>query len=315
MLTSLSLGPFTLKMASSTSKSSAASRLRSLLADKTKIVAAPGVYDGLTARIALDVGFDALYMTGAGTSMSRTGWADLGLATATEMIDNARLLSNLDPQIPVIADADTGYGAPINVARTVADYIRAGVAALHIEDQVVNKKCGHLAGKQCVSKEEYVLRIRAAVLTRQKLGSDIVIIARSDALQPLGIDDAIDRLKAAVAAGADVAFLEACTQREECVKFCQELKGTPLMYGLVQGTKSYRMTAAEAREMGYSIIVYAGACLGPVYSVVNESLSNLKRNGDCDHSSSGLSPLQLFNVCGMKELLSFDKEVAVGVSM
>jgi methylisocitrate lyase len=153
-------------------------RLRELLADKDNIIVAPGVYDGFTARIAMEIGFDALYMTGAGTSMSRIGMADIGLASSTEMVDNARMISNLDFTIPVIADADTGYGPPINVARTVAQYINAGVAAFHIEDQVVNKKCGHLSGKQCVSKEEYLQRIRASVLTRERLQSDIVIIAR-----------------------------------------------------------------------------------------------------------------------------------------
>lgn len=127
--------------------------------------------------------------------------------------------------MPLIADADTGYGSPLNVSRTVAQYINAGAAGFHLEDQVVNKKCGHLAGKECVSLEEYVSRIRAAVLTREKIGSDIVIIARTDALQQIGLDDAIQRLKAAVAAGADVAFLEAATKREECEKLCAEFKG------------------------------------------------------------------------------------------
>ena len=142
---------------------SAASRLRAMLAESNKIVVAPGVYDGISARLALNAGFDALYMTGAGTSMSRIGMADLGLAPMTEMKETAGLIANLDRKIPLIADADTGYGGTLNVGRTVASYIAAGVAAFHLEDQVVNKKCGHLSGKELVSQEEYLARIRAAV--------------------------------------------------------------------------------------------------------------------------------------------------------
>lgn len=244
--------------------------------------------------------------------MSRTGMADLGLTTATEMVDNARTIANLDRSVPLIADADTGYGAPINVSRTVAQYINAGVAGFHLEDQVVTKRCGHLAGKECVSKEEYISRIKAAVLTRERIGSDIVIIARTDALQQLGLDEAIDRLRAAVDAGADVAFLEAATKREECEKFCKVFSGTnvPLMYGMVQGSKAYRMTADEAKEMGYSIIVYAASCLAPTFMAVSQALQNLKKNRDCNDLPAGTEIHEVFNVCGMKELLEFDKKVS-----
>ncbi|KAK4946096.1 hypothetical protein LTR10_014898 [Elasticomyces elasticus] len=287
-------------------------RLRQMLADPEKIVVCPGVYDGISARLALNAGFEAMYMTGAGTSMSRLGMADLGLATMTEMKDNAGMISNLDRSVPVIADADTGYGAPINVGRTVAAYISAGVAAFHLEDQVVSKKCGHLAGKQLVSKDEYLTRIRAAVEMRRRLQSDIVIIARTDALQSMGLDEAIARLQAAVAAGADVAFLEAISTREEAQAVCRAFKGkrVPVMYGMVQGSKAYKLTPAEAKDMGFKIIVYAAICLAPTFMSVSKALQTLKEEGDCEEYGPEATPHRFFDACGMQELLEFDRASA-----
>ncbi len=159
---------------------------------------------------------------------------DIGLAGLSDMKANAEMIANLDPSIPLIADADTGYGNAIMVGRTVAQYIVAGVAAFHIEDQVVNKRCGHLAGKELVSEDEYLTRIRAAVMMREKLGSDIVIIARTDALHSLGFDAAVSRLGKAVELGADVAFLEAIESTEQAKKVCQIFakSNTPVMYGM-----------------------------------------------------------------------------------
>jgi 2-methylisocitrate lyase-like PEP mutase family enzyme len=295
-------------------KTSAASRLRAMLADPDKIIVAPGVYDGISARLALDAGFDALYMTGAGTSMSRIGMADLGLATMTEMKDTATIIANLDPSIPLIADADTGYGGTLNVGRTVSSYITAGVAAFHLEDQVVSKKCGHLSGKEVVSQEEYISRIRAAVEMRTRMNSDIVIIARTDALQPLGMEAALSRLRAAVDAGADVAFLEAISQREEVETVTNVFRGrAPVMYGMVQGSKAYHMTAAEAKTMGIKIMIYAGACLMPTFKYVSQALKVLKKAGDYGRNGADLSPHQLFDVCGMQELLEFDQSVSASM--
>ena len=164
---------------------SGATRLRSLLADPHTTVAAPGVYDGLTARIALAAGHEALYMTGAGTSLSRLGIADLGLATQDVMVSNAATIAALRPGIPVIADADTGYGGPLQVSRTVALYARAGVAALHLEDQVEQKRCGHLLGKELVEREVWWSKLRAAVRARNEvIGREgMMIFARTDARQ------------------------------------------------------------------------------------------------------------------------------------
>ncbi len=160
--------------------------------------------------------------------------ADLGLAGLSDMKANAEMIANLDPSVPLIADADTGYGNALMVGRTVAQYISAGVAAFHLEDQVVNKRCGHLAGKELVSEEEYLTRIRAAVMMREKLGSDIVIIARTDALHSLGFEASVSRLQKAIEVGADVAFLEAIQNKEQAKKVCDIFAktNTPVMYGM-----------------------------------------------------------------------------------
>ena len=287
-------------------------RLRQMLAEPGKILVCPGVFDGISTRLALNAGFDALYMTGAGTSMSRIGMADLGLATATEMKQNAEMIASLDPSVPLIADADTGYGAPININRTVAGYIKAGVAAFHLEDQVVNKRCGHLAGKELVPTQEYLARIRAAVKTRERMGSDIVVIARTDALQLLGLEEAITRLKAAVDAGADVAFLEAITKREEVEALSKAFrdKNVPLMYGMVQGSRALKLTPQEAKDLGIKIIVYAALLLAPFCLAGKRALEVLKTKGDCETYGPEANPHTVFEGFGLRELLEFDREVA-----
>jgi 2-methylisocitrate lyase-like PEP mutase family enzyme len=292
----------------------ASTRLRALLDDPTQIIVGPGVYDGITARLALNAGFKTLYMTGAGTSMSALGMADLGLATMTEMKQNAEMIANIDRSVPVIADADAGYGASLSVARTTASYISAGVAAFHLEDQVVNKKCGHVAGKQLVSKEEYLTRIRAAVETRKRLESDIVIIARTDALQSLGLEESLSRLDAAVDAGADVALLEAISTREELEAVCGRFKGkASVMYGMVQGSKAYKVTVEEANAMGVKIIVYAALCLTPTFVAVSQALKTLKDTGDCEQYGGQWGPHKMFDACGMKELTDFDRLISDGI--
>ncbi|GFP54385.1 hypothetical protein ACSS6W_002129 [Trichoderma asperelloides] len=288
-------------------------KLRKMLADESKVpLACPGVYDGLSTRIALSCEFPVLYLTGAGISASRTGMADLGLATMTEMAQTAALVCNLNPDVPVIVDADTGYGGTLNVSRTVKEYIRAGVAAFHLEDQVVNKKCGHLEGKEVVGLDEYIGRIRAAVKTREQLGSDIVIIARTDALAVTGFDDALARLKAAVAAGADVAFMEAIKCKDEARKLCEIFNpmGVPVMYGMVQSSQAARISVSEAKQMGLSIIVYAGMCLAPTMRAVKQALMAFKENGDCEFYDDGKSsPKEFFKTFGLEDLQRFDTQV------
>ncbi|KAF2122764.1 methylisocitrate lyase-like protein [Lophiotrema nucula] len=285
-------------------------KLRQLLADKEKVLACPGIYDGFTARIALEEGFDCLYMTGAGTTMSRLGMADMGVATLNDMVTNAAMICSLDTSVPVIADADTGYGGAIMVGRTVSQYIRAGVAGMHLEDQVVTKRCGHLKGKQLVPLEEFVARIKAASMARQQSQGDIVLIARTDALQGFGYDEAIKRLKSAVAAGADVAFLEGIESREQAEAVCKELAPTPCLYNNVAGGVSPDFSAQDCKEIGYKIVIFPALAMEWVYPAVKEACKQLKANGTVGSpepkTGRRYSPKELFEVCGLNEAMEFD---------
>ncbi|OAL48958.1 methylisocitrate lyase-like protein [Pyrenochaeta sp. DS3sAY3a] len=289
----------------------AVQKLRNMLADPNKFIACPGIYDGFTARIALEDGVDCLYMTGAGTTMSRLGMADMGIATLNDMVANASMIANLDTSVPLISDADTGYGGPIMVGRTVTQYIRAGVAGLHLEDQVVNKRCGHLKGKQLVSIEEYASRIRAAKLARDASGGDIVIIARTDALQGFGYDDAVKRLRAAITEGADVAFLEGVNSREEAEKVCKELAPTPCLFNNVPGGVSPDYGVQECKDIGYKIAIFPMLAFEMVYPAVKKALKDLKETGNVDAFEKGgrrYGPRELFQVCGLDEMVEFDNQ-------
>jgi methylisocitrate lyase len=178
------------------------------------------------------------------------------------MAAHAATLASLDPRVPIVADADTGYGGPIMVARTVELYARGGVAGLHLEDQVQTKRCGHLAGKEVVSTDVFATRIRAARAARERLGSDIVVIARTDALQMEGYDAALARLKAARDAGADVGFLEGITSKEMAARCVRDLAPWPMMLNMVEHGVTPTITVDEAREMGFRIIIFpwVGAC-------------------------------------------------------
>ncbi|KIY01664.1 uncharacterized protein Z520_01801 [Fonsecaea multimorphosa CBS 102226] len=284
-----------------------AARLRQLMAGG-KIVVCPGVYDGFSARIVIEAGADAMYMTGAGVSMSRLGMADLGLTTLNDMTANAAMIAGLDSTVPLIADADTGYGGPLSVRRTVQEYIKAGVAGLHLEDQVQAKRCGHLGSKELVDEDVYVSRIRAAVLARDEIpNGDIVIIARTDALQGLGYDAAVGRLKKALAAGADVAFLEAPTKIEQMRAVCQDLAPAPVLLNMVTGSITPNISVDEAQEVGYRIIIYPALALGPAYEAISAVANELMHTGTVKPAKVMVGgPKRLFEVCGLNELIGFD---------
>ncbi|KAF2104223.1 Phosphoenolpyruvate/pyruvate domain-containing protein [Rhizodiscina lignyota] len=296
-----------------TGPKSAAARLHELLSRDGKITICPGVYDGLTARLALREGFDCLYVTGAGTAVSRLGMPDLGVITLNEMLENAAMIASLDRTVPVIADADTGYGGPIMVARTVKSYITAGIAAMHLEDQVQTKRCGHLAGKELVDEETFLSRIRAAVLAReemrQTLGQDIVLIARTDALQQLGYSEACGRLRKAIEIGADVGFLEGPTSLDQCRQICIDLAPTPVLLNSVPGGATPHMTSQEAQQMGFKLIIYPGLALTAVYESTSAACAQLKGTGDMKvterQKQEGVKGL--FNAVGLVECVKFDK--------
>lgn len=295
----------------------AVQRLRQLLSDPSNTVIAPGVYDGITARLALSAGFQCLYMTGAGTSMSRLGMADLGLATFTDMHQNASMIASIEPSVPVIADADTGYGGPINIRKTVQAYARSGVAALHIEDQVQEKRCGHLSGKLLVSRETYANRLRAACKARDESRDDILIIARTDARAGSdsegngGFEEAIARLLEAARIGVDALFFEAIQDLDEAKQVIARLsKETklPVLLNMVQGGRTPQVSNEEAKELGFRIVIWP--CLGmeAVVPAYQKSLEALKTTGQ-PPADQKLGPAKLFETCGLKELMAFDESV------
>ncbi|KAJ5086178.1 hypothetical protein N7532_010949 [Penicillium argentinense] len=286
----------------------AASKLHRMLKDTKDLIVCPGVYDGLSARIAMELGFKGLYMTGAGTTASRLGMADLGLAQLHDMKTNAEMIANLDPfGPPLIADMDTGYGGPLMVSKAVQQYIQAGVAGFHIEDQIQNKRCGHLAGKKVVSLDEYLTRIRAAKLTKDRLHSDIVLIARTDALQQHGYDECICRLKAARDMGADVGLLEGFTSKEQARQAVQDLAPWPLLLNMVENGASPLITTKEAEEMGFRIMIFSFASIAPAYLGIRSALQRLKTEGVVG-TPEGLGPRKIFEVCGLMDSMKIDTE-------
>lgn len=220
---------------------------------------------------------------------------------------NAETLANLSPTTPLIADADTGYGGPIMVARTTEQYARAGVAGFHIEDQVQTKRCGHLSGKQLVDRATFVTRIRAAVQARQRMGSDIVVMARTDGLQSLGYEESLARLQAARDAGADVGFLEGISSRDMARQAVRDLAPWPLLLNMVEHGSTPAISAAEAREIGFRIIIFPFATIGPALTAMRDSLEKLMRDG-LPGLDKELTPQMLFRVCGLDESLKRDAE-------
>ncbi|KAL0573160.1 hypothetical protein V5O48_008791 [Marasmius crinis-equi] len=282
-------------------------RLRQMLA-RPGIVVAPGICDGISSRCALEAGFDCLYQSGAATTASRLGQPDLAIATLNDFAEAGQMVSSLNPTVPVIADADTGFGGPANVARTVKSYIRAGIAALHIEDQVQTKRCGHLMGKQVVSREEFLTRIRAAVLARDSIpgGSDFVIIGRTDSAQVLGMDEAIIRLKLAAAAGADVCFIEGVKTKELLESTVNALAPTPVLVNVISGGLTPAFTYQQAEEMGAKIIIFSlVSCVAMVHAV-RAAMHSLKKTGTDFASAQGMDPKKFFEVMGLQEVVDLD---------
>jgi len=245
-------------------------QLRRLLASDDMLVA-PGAYDGLTAKLIQQAGFSAVYMTGAGTAAA-LGYPDFGLVTMTEMVENAGRIARA-VSLPVIADADTGYGNELNVVRTVREHERAGTAGIHIEDQVSPKKCGHLDGKEVLPLEEYLAKIRAAVEAR--VDPDFLIIARTDSRAVLGFDEAIRRANAALAAGADMAFVEAPQTVEEVAAVPALVRG-PCLLNVVYGGKTPIIELSRAQEMGYRLAILPGILFKSVIGVCDAMLQELK---------------------------------------
>ncbi len=254
---------------------STADQLRKLMAGDELIIA-PGAYDGLTAWLVAAAGFRVVYATGAGISNSQLGLADLGLVTMTEVLDQVRkMVAAVD--VPVIADIDNGYGNAVNLYRAVKEFTRAGVAAVQIEDQVSPKKCGHFSGKQIIPFEEAVLKIKAAVEARGN--SNLVIIARTDAIAVVGFDDAIKRARAYHEAGADALFVEAPRSREELAEIGRHVPGAKIA-NIVEGGVTPIVPAEELRAMGFNLAIYANLVLRSSVKAIQTSLAHLRASGD-----------------------------------
>jgi 2-methylisocitrate lyase-like PEP mutase family enzyme len=270
-------------------------RLRELLSHPDMIVA-PGAYDGITARLVEQAGFAAAYMTGAGTSMVH-GFPDFGLLGMSEMVENAAMMART-VAIPLIADADTGYGNELNVTRTVREFEARGVAGIHIEDQTSPKRCGHLDGKEVISAPEFVAKIRAAVAARRD--PDFLIIARTDSRAVSGFDEAITRANAALSAGADVAFVEAVQSPEELSLVPQRVNG-PCLLNVVPGGKTPPIMLPEAQALGYRIAILPGLLLGAVMVAADQALRAVKETGAPANAPKGASLSDTFRRFGADE--------------
>jgi carboxyvinyl-carboxyphosphonate phosphorylmutase len=280
----------------------ATTQFRQMLSDPG-IITAPGAYDCLTAAIIEKTGFAAVYMTGAGTSVARIGYPDLALATATEMMSNAAAIA-ATVGVPVIADADTGYGGTMNVRRTIREYERTGVAAVHIEDQQFPKRCGHLDDKRVVPIDEMVQKIRAAADARTD--DDFTLIVRTDALAVTGWDDTMRRCDAFTEAGADALFVEAIRSPEEAADVVARTS-VPLLYNFVESGKSPLLNVSELESLGFKIVIFPGSAFMAVAHTVARVMADLKTFGTTEHLIGEMSSLtDAFELMGLSEMLERD---------
>lgn len=281
--------------------------LRRLLAGPEFLVV-PGVADSLNARLVAEEEFKAIYMTGAGTTAVRLGMPDVGLLTMDEMVDNASRIAEASG-LPLIADADTGYGGPLNVMRTIRAYERAGVAGIHIEDQQLPKRCGHLAGKTLVPAGEMAAKIRAAVDARED--PDFVLIARTDAIAVEGFEAAIERGKLYADAGADVIFVEAPRTREQLAAIPPAF-GVPALLNIGASGKTPMLDAEEAKELGFRLAIYPNFLILAAIPAVRRALRELKEKGTPAALLNDIAGFtELFDIVGMAEVQELEERYGV----
>ncbi|HEV7420269.1 MAG TPA: isocitrate lyase/PEP mutase family protein [Mycobacterium sp.] len=283
---------------------SARRALRELL-DRRQLIVAPGVFDGISAQLAKRTGHVAAYLTGAGVAASGFGLPDIGLVTASEMADRARMLVDALGDVPLIADADTGYGAPLNVVRTVRQYDTAGVAAIQLEDQAFPKRCGHLPDKHVVDAAVFEQTLAAALDARSD--EDLLIVARTDARAPLGLDAAIERANRYAACGADVVFVEAPQGTDEIERIAREVDA-PLLINLVLGGMTPLESTSRLQELGYAIAIHPSDPLGRATFAMLEGLCALNGADVSDYLPT--RPADFFNLVGMAEWSALDIKLA-----
>lgn len=282
----------------------ARTRLRALL-DQRELIVAPGVFDGISAHLTRRTGHVAAYMTGAGVAASGFGLPDIGLVTATEMADRVAMITGALGDVPLIADADTGYGGPMNVVRTVRSYDAAGVAAIQLEDQVFPKRCGHLPDKQVVDAAVFEQTLAAALDARSD--DNLLVVARTDARGPLGLDAAIERANRYAQAGADIIFVEAPQDVGEIERIAHEVDA-PLLINLVLGGLTPVQSASRLQELGYAIAIHPSNLLMQTTFAMLQSLCEL--NGTDLAARLPTSPADFFNLVGMSEWRALDDKYA-----
>jgi 2,3-dimethylmalate lyase len=272
--------------------------LRSLLESREPVLA-PGAYDALTARLIEQAGFPAVYMTGFGTAASLLGRPDVGLLTLTEMVGNARRIAQV-VDVPVIADADTGYGNPLSVIRTVREYEAAGVSAIHIEDQILPKKCGHMENKQVIAASEMAEKLRAAVEARKS--TDFLIIARTDAR----------RARQYREAGADVLFVEGPQSEQEVAEVARAFPSVPLLFNWAEGGKTPPMPFDQLKELGYRILIFPISALLVATQAVRTVMEKIRADGTPFRVAPELMPFKQFNdLLGLSEIQTLEQRFAV----
>jgi len=271
-----------------------------------ELIIAPGIYDVVSALMADQMGFGALYVTGYGTVASYMGIPDAGIATYTDMLHRISRFAELT-QTPIIADADTGYGGLLNVAHTVRGYEKAGVAAIQLEDQEFPKKCGHTPGRSVIAAEEMVKKIKVACDARAS--DDFLIVARTDARSSLGIDEAISRAQMYADAGADILFVESPETEEEMRKICRNID-KPVLANLVPGGKTPMLSASRLQEMGYAIAIHPVTGFLAAAQTLEKSYSELKISGNLDSSIDLYSFAKFNELIGFPAVWEFDKKYA-----
>ena len=273
-------------------------KLRELLS-QDRLLVSPFTFDAFTAKIAETVGFPIVYMSGFGTAMTK-GYPDVGLVSMSEMVENAHRIAST-VSVPVIADADTGYGNAINVRRTVREYEQAGVAGIHLEDQVFPKKCGFFEGKQVIPMEEHVAKVRAALDARED--PDFLVIARCDALAVNGWDDTIRRCRAYYEAGADMVFVDGVKSTDDLERYARDLADAPRLYnGDLASTQ-------EVERLGFKVMIHRGSMFA-VYKWVRTVMEQLKDTGMVDPSLYGTRE-QVAGLLGLEAIYEMEKEYAV----
>jgi methylisocitrate lyase len=265
--------------------------IRERLENGNDIIILPGVYDALTAKIAEDVGFETAFQTGYGTSASLLGMPDFGFLNAGETLENAKRIIN-SVNIPILVDIDTGYGNPLNVWKIVKDLVRIGAKGIFLEDQVWPKRCGHMAGKTVIPKEDYILKLQAAIDAREN--NEFIIVARTDSLAQFGVEEAIERGKEYKRIGADVIFIEAPKTIDEMELISKEIKA-PLLANMIEEGITPNLTADQLRKMGFRMVVFPLSALYSATFAIKQTLQTLKKTGTTKELKNKMITFQEFN--------------------